>query len=197
MKVYALTGGTGSGKSEAGRRFSERGIPVIDADQVGHEVIASGGGAEAAVIAAFGVAILTGGQIDRTKLGAVVFSDAKARETLNGIVHPAIMAEVARRCAALAEAGAPAVLIDAALLGENGRLDGFFSGLVLISCPEEIRLRRLIDRRGMSAEAARRQIAAQSDPEKKRALATWVVDNSGELASMYAQVDRIAAVMKT
>ncbi len=195
MKLYGLTGGTGSGKSEAAKRFAARGIPVMDADAIGHDVIAPGGAAEQAVLAAFGQDILSCGKIDREKLSAVVFRDAEARKKLNAAVHPAIFAEIGRRCAALAEAGHQAVIIDAALLGEGGRRDPMLDGLILMLCPEEERVRRLVKLRGMDAAEAQRRMAAQTPPESKRAVADWVIDNNGSIEALHARVDAIAEAL--
>lgn len=192
MQLIGLTGGTGSGKSEAGRRFAARDMAVIDADAVGHDVIAPGGSAEDAVRAAFGEAILSEGIIDREKLGARVFGDADALRTLNALVHPAIISEIGRRCADYAEAGAPAVIIDAALIAESGKLEPWLSGLILVSCPLEERIRRLVTLRGMREDDARQRAAAQGDPDRKRPLARWVIENSGTREALYEQVDRIA-----
>lgn len=192
MRIYGLTGGTGSGKSEAGRRFSELGIPVIDADAIGHEVIAPGGAAEKDVIAAFGEDIVSHGAIDRAKLGARIFADNAARRRLNGLVHPAIRMEIAARCAELAEKGSPIAIIDAALIGENGRRDEFLSGIILVLCPEEERVRRLVRSRGLSEDEARRRVASQTPPEAKLAIADWVIENKGTLEKLYTEVDRIA-----
>lgn len=171
MRIYGLTGGTGSGKSEAARRFAQAGIPVLDADAIGHELLESTGPVLDSVLRAFGDGILTDGQIDREKLGAIVFGDADRRTTLNQIVHPAIRMEIGLRCARLAEEGKHLALIDAALLGENGRLDPFLSGLVLVLSPVEMRIDRLVRHRGLTDAEARRRIDAQTPPERKIALA--------------------------
>ncbi|MCC6488317.1 MAG: dephospho-CoA kinase [Candidatus Hydrogenedentes bacterium] len=192
MKIYGLTGGTGSGKSEAGRRFSQAGIPVLDADAIGHELLESTGPVRDSVLRVFGDGILTDGQIDREKLGAIVFGDADRRATLNQIVHPAIRMEIGRRCARLAEEGKHLALIDAALLGENERLDPFLSDLVLVLAPEEMRIDRLVRLRGLSDAEARRRIDAQTPPERKIALARWVIENTGTLEKLHEEVDRIA-----
>lgn len=192
MELIGLTGGTGSGKSTAGARFSERGFAVIDADAVGHEVIAPGGAAEAGVIAAFGETILEGGRINREKLGQRVFGDAAALEQLNALVHPAIIGEIGRRVIEYAEADAPAVIIDAALLGEAGKLEPWIARLILVLCPDEQRVRRLVEQRGVPEADARARIAAQTDPETKRPLAAWVIENNGTREQLYEQVDRIA-----
>jgi dephospho-CoA kinase len=196
MRIYGLTGGTGSGKSEAARRFEMRGIPVIDADAIGHEVIAPGGAAEKAVIQAFGPGIVTDGAVDRAKLGARVFSDTAARQQLNAIVHPAIAFEIAMRCAALADQGHDAVIVDAALIAENRRKEDYLSGLMVVTCPAEERVRRLVAHRGIEEAEARRRIAAQTPPEEKLALADWVIDNSGTKEALHARVDAIAGELK-
>jgi dephospho-CoA kinase len=195
MKIYGLTGGAGSGKSEAAKRFVERGIPVVEADRLGHEVIGPGGAAEQAVMDAFGTKILSCGRIDRERLAAVVFSDRAALERLNALVHPVIMAEVARACAGHAEAGKGAVVVEAALLAEHGRLDGWMSGLILVLCPEKERIRRLVELRGMSHEQAVHRIGAQMPPEHKQAIADWVIENDSTLAHLRSRVDEVAGVI--
>ena len=116
MRIYGLTGGIASGKSEAAKRFQARGIPVIDADRVGHRVLEPGGTAEARVMDAFGEDILTDGQIDRHKLGARVFADPKELDRLNAIVQPAIKNEIWQQCAALARDGQDLAVIDASFI---------------------------------------------------------------------------------
>ena len=196
MRIYGLTGGTGSGKSEAARRFASRGIPIIDADAVGHEVIAPGGAAEKSVIDAFGEGILTDGAIDRGKLGTQVFRNEEARKKLNSIVHPAIGMAIAMRCAALAEQR-DVVIIDAALIAENGKKEDYLSGLMLVLCPDDLRVQRLVAHRGVDEAEARRRIAAQTPPEKKLALADWVIDNSGDIDALHARVDEVAEELMT
>jgi len=196
MRIYGLTGGTGSGKSTAGKRFEARGIPVIDADKIGHEVYEPGGPAYDAVREAFGDAILTGGRVDREKLSALVFRDETARKKLNAIVHPAIQQVIAQRCMNLAQEGHNTVLIDAALLGENGTLDPWLEGLILVTAPESVRVQRLVEQRGIDPEEARRRIRAQTPPEKKVALANWVIENGGTLNALHTQVDAITEVLK-
>ncbi|MCL4692954.1 MAG: dephospho-CoA kinase [Candidatus Hydrogenedentes bacterium] len=192
MRIYGLTGGTGSGKSEAGRMFRERGLPVLDADAIGHELVEPGGAAVGRVIEAFGNGILTDGHINREKLGALVFRDAEARQKLNAIIHPEIRQEIARRCGELIQDGHEIILIDAALIAENGQLDEFMAGLIVVTCPEEIRVKRLVQHRGITEDEARRRIAAQTPPEKKIPLADWVIENSGTIEVLEAQVDRVS-----
>ena len=196
MRIFGITGGIGSGKSEAARAFERRGIPVIDADRVGHAVIEPGGAAHDNLLRAFGRDILAeDGSIDRARIAARAFADPEARRQLNAITHPAIFAEIGRRCVELAEQGAQTVIVEAALIGENGVVNPLFEGLILVSCPVQERLRRLTEVRGMDPAEAERRIAAQSDPEAKRAAAKWVIDNGGDLENLQEQVDAIIDAM--
>lgn len=196
MRLIGLTGGIASGKSEAAKRFRDNGIPVLDADIIGHEVIAPGGAAEQAVIEAFGEDILSHGLIDREKLGRLVFASEEARLKLNSIVHPAISAEIARRCGKLAEHGEELAIIDAALLAEKGRRETWISALVVVDSDWETRLARLMETRGMSRAEAEKRMRAQTPAAEKVALADWVVDNNGSLDALYRQVDTIAGKLK-
>ncbi len=192
MKVYALTGGIGAGKSEAARLFAERGIPVIDADRIGHEATEPGGVAEKEVREAFGEGVITDSRIDRKKLAALVFDNPAALQRLNKLVHPAVLREIARRTAELAQAGHKAAIIEAALHAEDGRVQDWMEGLILVDCPVETRIHRLIEKRGMTGADARARIAAQTPPEKKAPLARWIIHNDAGLDQLRAEVDRVA-----
>jgi dephospho-CoA kinase len=192
MRIYGLTGGIGSGKSEAARRFEALGLPVIDADRIGHEAIEPGGAAERGVIEAFGEGILTGGRIDRKKLAERVFGDLAALDRLNRLTHPAVAQEIARRTADLADAGHQVAIIEAALHAEDGKLAEWLSGLVLITCPEQTRIERLVRDRGMSPVEARARIASQTPPETKAPLAKWIIRNDGDFDRLQKQVERVA-----
>ena len=192
MRIYGLTGGIASGKSEAGRRFSELGIPVIDSDRIGHEVLEPGGSAAEQVVEAFGRGILTKGRIDREKLGRLVFADAAALQRLNGLVHPAVLEEIAGRRAQLVEEGHRAAIIEAALHAEDGKLREGIEGLIVVHCPRAERLRRLMTERDMSREEATRRIEAQTPPERKIHLARWVIYNDAGFEHLHRQVEAIA-----
>jgi dephospho-CoA kinase len=191
MRVWGLTGGAGSGKSEAARHFIQRGIPVLNADEIGHELLAPGGGGEEAVVAAFGTEILTEGQIDRQKLGGIVFADADALVRLNAIVHPLIRLEIKDRCKTLAGNGQGMVIIDAALIAEDGKRPACLEGLILVACSRETRMKRLVEKRGFTEERARRCIEAQTPPEEKLALADMVLENEESLDALCERVDAI------
>lgn len=191
MQLCGLTGGIASGKSEAAKRFAARGVPVIDADKVGHAMLAPGGAAAQAVVEAFGDGILSGGRIDREKLAGVVFGDPQARQRLNALVHPPVIREVAERCAALERQGHEIVIVEAALLAEGGARDAWLDKLIVVTCSAKTRRRRLIEIRGMNANEAQQRIDAQTPPETKVPAADWVIENEGTLEELHAQIDPI------
>jgi dephospho-CoA kinase len=198
-KTYrvGLTGSIASGKTMVARRLKDLGIPVIDLDKVGHEVLRRRHEAFEPVVAAFGDGILgDDGEIDRRKLGALVFGDANAREKLNRIVHPKIRDEESRRVSAMAESGVSAVVTEAALLIESGQRDRF-DFFVVVGCAPEIQLARLRNRDGCTEEEARRRIAAQLSFEEKKAFADFVIDTSGDKNRTLLEADRLAAEIKS
>lgn len=187
-----LTGSIASGKSTVARRLKDRGIPVIDLDKVGHEVLRKRHEGFEPVVDAFGDVILgEDGEIDRKKLGAIVFADPAARDRLNRIVHPRLRDEEARRVAGMAEAGATAVVTEAALLIETGQRSRF-DLFVVVGCTPEIQIARLMKRDHCSMEEARRRIESQLSFEEKKAAADWVIDTSGEKEHTLAEADRLA-----
>ncbi|HEV7654743.1 MAG TPA: dephospho-CoA kinase [Mycobacteriales bacterium] len=186
-----LTGGIGSGKSSAARRFGELGALVIDADLVAREVVEPGTDGLRAVAAEFGDRVLDGeGRLDRPALAAVVFADEGARARLNGVLHPRIRARVAERIAA-APAGT-VVVQDIPLLTETGQA-GSFDLVVVVEAPPALRVERLTRDRGMPAEQARARMASQATDEQRRAIADVVLVNDGSVEDLRAQVDRVWA----
>jgi len=192
IRIYGLTGGTGSGKSAAAERFAARGIPCIDADRMGHEALREPETLQA-IVTAFGEEVLdASGNVDRETLGAIVFKDSAKRHALNAIVHPRIFARIAAEIARLAGEGHRAVMVDAALLAENGRKDPWLAGLILVLADDAVRIDRLARLRGIPSEEAARRIQAQTRPETKAPLADWIIHNNGTLADLHNQVDAIA-----
>ncbi|WP_329258590.1 dephospho-CoA kinase [Actinoallomurus sp. NBC_01490] len=191
MLRVGLTGGIGSGKSEVSRRLVALGAVLVDADAVAREVVEPGTPGLAAVVEEFGEQVLLpGGGLDRERLGAIVFADDARRERLNAIVHPL----VGQRMQELVD-DAPAdaiVIYDVPLLTEND-LAGLYDLVVVVDTPVEEQVRRLTELRGMSEEAARARIAAQATRERRRAIADRIIDNSGTLESLLAQVDDLWA----
>lgn len=194
--VVGLTGSIGAGKTTVAQRLAELGAVVIDADKVGHEVLQRPEVAQK-LIETFGLSVCDlGGGIDRRKLADVVFGDPGQRKTLEGIVHP-LMREVfeQRGKAALADPLVPMVVLDAAILFESG-WHAECNPLVFVDAPREVRAERLLRFRGWSESELARRESAQWPVEKKRSLATALIDNSGNMSELRAAVDRFFAEWK-
>lgn len=189
MRLIGLTGGIGTGKSTVARMLVAHGATLVDADLLAREVVEPGAPALAEIVAAFGPAVLQpDGALDRPALGALVFADAARRERLNRITHPRVGALMQERIAAALESGAPLVVVDIPLLFEGSR-QSLFEGVMLVWTPAEVQLRRLVERDGWAEDEAQQRVASQMPIDDKRALATWVIDNSGSLAGTQQQVD--------
>lgn len=189
MRLIGLTGGIGSGKSTVARMLGARGATVIDADLLARDVVEPGAPALAEIVAEFGPWVLQAdGRLDRTALGALVFSDEQARLRLNAITHPRVGELMQRRVAEALASPAPLVVVDVPLLFEGGR-QPMFEGVMLVWAPVALELQRLVERDGWSQAEAQQRIAAQMPIDAKRALATWVIDNSGSLADTERQVE--------
>ena len=190
MKLIGLTGGAGSGKSTAAEMFRELGTAVIDADEASHAVYAPQTPGFDAVVREFGPEYVRGGQVDRARLGELVFHDDDARRRLNAIVHPLVREWMAERTAEADRDGAEVVIHDVPLLFENG-LEGLYSDVVLVYAPERVQIKRLVEGRGISEDRARAIIAAQLPIDEKRGRAQRVIDNSGSREVTRAQVNRV------
>ncbi|MFE9121206.1 dephospho-CoA kinase [Streptomyces sp. NPDC007172] len=191
MLKVGLTGGIGAGKSEVSRLLVSYGAVLIDADRIAREVVEPGTPGLAAVVEAFGPAILTAdGTLDRPGLGAVVFSDPEKLATLNRIVHPLVGARSAELEAA---AGPDSVVIhDVPLLAENG-LAPLYDLVVVVDAAPQTQRDRLVRLRGMTPQEADARMAAQVDREQRLAVADLVIDNDGPLAALEPQVRKVWA----
>lgn len=196
MRVFGLTGGIASGKSTVARRLRVRGIPVIDADALAREVVARGTEGLDAVIAAFGPSVVgDDGELDRKKLGAVVFTDAAARKTLNAIVHPRIFAKSTEAVAALSAAGHPLACYEAALLVENGLAEAF-RPLVVVAVSLPTQIDRLMRRDGLTRAEALARIEAQLPLAEKVAMADFVLENDGSREELEQRTDGVLAAIE-
>jgi dephospho-CoA kinase len=199
MRILGLTGGIGTGKTHVARLFEKLGVPVIDADAITHELQARGSPLLAALAEAFGPEILRpDGSLDRARLGDLVFRDGGARARLEALVHPAVGAEMARRIAAARAAGAPLVILDIPLLFEvGGSQRAGVEAVILVWARAEQQIERQLARDGCTREEAERRLAAQRPIDEKRALADFVIDNSGSFADTERQVRELHARLQT
>lgn len=181
MRVIGLTGGIAAGKSTVSEALRESGAVVIDADKVGHDAYRPGTETHAALVEAFGDAILAeDGEIDRRKLGAIVFGDPAQRLRLQDIVWPRMKAMMRGQLADLAAAGTAVAVIEAAVLFEAGWQD-LTDQVWVVQVPEAVAKQRLIARNGMSAEEADSRIRAQLTNEERARRADVIIDNSGSV----------------
>jgi len=192
MPLVALTGGIASGKSTIARRLAEHGAVVVDADQLVREVQQAGSPVLAAIAETFGERMLRpDGTLDRAALGGREFGDDAAIAQLNRIVHPAVRAESARRFEEAFAADPDAVVVyDVPLLVE-ARVDDPWQLIVVAHAPEDVRLRRLVELRGMTEADATARLASQVPDEARLRIADVVIDTAGSLESTRRQVDEL------
>jgi dephospho-CoA kinase len=186
-----LTGGIASGKSEVSSRLAEHGAVVIDADRLAREVVGSGTPGLAEVVVAFGPALLDStGALDRAALAEQVFGDDAARRRLEAIVHPRVRARAAEIEAATPDDAV--VVHDIPLLVETGQA-GDFDVVVVVDCPPERQIERLMTCRGLTADEAGSRISAQVARKDRLAAADLVIGNTGTLAALRGAVDDLWA----
>lgn len=189
VPLFGLLGGVASGKSAVAELFGELGARVLDADKAGHEVLLRPD-VKVAVQTAWGKGVFTSaGEIDRPRLGRIVFADASALRQLENITHPHIGTLLAERARQFAAEGARAIVLDAAVMLKAG-WDKLCDALVFIDAPRDARLARAW-RRGWSEQDFDRREAAQEPVEEKRRRCNYVIDNSGSLGQTREQVRRI------
>ena len=191
MLVIGLTGGIGTGKSEAARHLKGLGATVIEADAVGHEVYKPNTECWREVVSAFGEDVLQpNGEIDRRKLGSIVFSSPEQLAKLNGIVHPGIAQMVTGQLDRLRVQGTPVAVVEAALLFEAG-WDSLVDEVWVTDSPVETVVQRLQARSGLSPQEVVERIDSQMDRSERLARADAVIDNASGLDELRRAVDEL------
>jgi dephospho-CoA kinase len=195
MILVALTGGIGSGKSTVSAILAARGAVIVDADAIVRELQQAGTPLLAQLAARFGDGIIrSDGELDRPALAAIAFTDDTALADLNGLVHPAVRAEMTRRV--VAEDGTDrVVVIDTPLL--NVRPGRDFGAVIVVDVPIEVAVERLVSFRKMDEADARARISKQITREERTAQADRVIDNGGDLAHLEAQIDDLWSWLHT
>lgn len=187
--VVGLTGGIGSGKSTVADLFAVRGAAIVDTDAIAHELTAPGSAAIDAIRAEFGDGVIRAdGALDRDAMRERVFDDPAARQRLEAILHPMIRAESQRRLAA-AE-GAYAMLV-VPLLVESGGRAGDVDRVLVVDCPTEVQIERVMRRNGLSRERVATILGAQASRAQRLAAADDVIDNGGVPDALDAQVETL------
>ena len=187
MILVGLTGGIGSGKSTVSAMLAEHGAVIVDADVLARELQAPGSPVLDRMIERFGPHIIRDdGTLDRAAVAEIVFNDAAALKDLNGIVHPALAVEVTRRIDE-ARGTDDIVVLDFPLLAERPRAG--LSATVVVDVPVETAVERLVASRGMREDDVRARIASQVSRDERLAIATHVIENSGDLDALREQVD--------
>jgi dephospho-CoA kinase len=188
--VLGLTGGIASGKSTAAREFAALGVPIIDLDEIGREILSPASPTLTEVFARFGSALRqSDGSLDRRALRQIIFADPAARRALEDLTHPAILRLADAR---LAQQRGPYVIIINPLLIESGDLRRY-QRILVVDCPETLQLERLRQRDGSSAAQAQAMLAAQSPRAARLAAADDVIRNDTDLAALVAQVKTLHA----
>jgi dephospho-CoA kinase len=187
MLIVGLTGGIGAGKSTVANMFAQLGALTIDADQLARQAIEQGSSGFDEVVAEFGPEILSDGDIDRQKLGKIVFKDSAKRKQLEAIVHPRVQEALASKIKTLSPGDI--LIYEIPLLVESGAADRF-DYIITVESDIENRLDRLFER-GMDEDEAERRIAAQATPAQREAVANRVIVNDGDRADLFAECARI------
>jgi len=188
--AIALTGGIATGKSTVASLLALNGMRVIDADTISHEILQS---SSSWVKDSFGDEYVLNSKVDRTKLGSLVFSDEKAKKTLEEFLHPKIRDEIKLRSEKQDEFNFP-YLIDIPLFFENSAYD--IKDSVVVYTPKEVQLERFMKRNGYSEEESLNRIASQMPIDEKKQKATWVIDNSKNLKHLQQEVEDFVEKIK-
>ncbi len=189
-----LTGGIGSGKSTVAQALVRLGAALIDADAIARSVTAPGGAAMPEIAQAFGPDFLTPeGALDRERMRAAVFSDATARARLEAIVHP-LVSQATERQAEAASARHAVLVFDVPLLVESGRWRARLDRVLVVDCPPDTQVQRVVARSGLAPEAVRQIIAAQASRAQRLAAADAVLFNDG--LSLDALADEVAVLAR-
>ena len=187
IRRIALTGGIATGKSYVSGKIKEAGVPMVDADLLSREVVAPGTPGLAAVRRRFGPdAVRRDGTMDRVRIAQIVFKDKRARLDLEAIIHPAVQKAIDEFFATLPKR-TPFAVADIPLLFETGR-ENQFNAVVVVACPRDLQLKRLMERNKLSKEDAERRLNSQLPIDQKVKKATHVIRTEGTFEDTDVQV---------
>lgn len=182
MRIVAITGGIGSGKTTVAKLYRSLGVKTVDADAISRGLTAPGGDALPELRKAFGESVFAeDGTLDRAALGRLAFTDSNALTRLNAIMHPMITEHVRAQLAAYREAGEPAALLDVPLLFETG-MDKLADAVICVTAPEEVRIRRVCERDHLTRAEAESRIRSQNPIVLTESLADYVLTTDAPYA---------------
>ncbi|GAB6026767.1 hypothetical protein CHUAL_013266 [Chamberlinius hualienensis] len=196
MFLVGLTGGIASGKSTVAYELHKLGVVVLDADVIARQVVEPGKKAWKKISKAFPEAIKDSGEIDREKLGQIIFSDASKRKLLDHITHPEIYKTMFWEAVTLLLKGEKFIVLDLPLLFESGVVLDYLHKIIVVTCNEEQQIERLCHRNALNKEDALRRIKAQMPLEEKCKKAQFIINNSGSLSETKSQAQSIYQVLR-
>jgi len=198
MLVIGLTGGIGTGKTQVSEMLEKLGAAIVNADLLGHQIYVPQSEGWREVVEVFGEEVLApNGEIDRTKLGSIVFGDLEALKKLNAITHPKIYALADESLKKLSEEGSEVAVLEAALLIE-AKWTPLVNEVWVTTAPEQDVVKRIQERNGFTEEAIRSRIASQMTQEERITHADVIIENEGDLTELKTKIhklwnDRVAA----
>lgn len=189
IPLIGLTGGIGSGKTAVSDLLGKLGAGVIDTDLISHQITAPGGRAIPLIAKEFGADFIDPqGALDRPKMRVLVFTDSNARQALEKITHPLIQQETAKQAFELAKSGAPYLVFVVPLLIESGSWVNLIDYLIVVDCPEETQIQRVMHRSNMTRLDVENILKAQTSRKVRLAAANAVIENQGSLDELKSEV---------
>jgi dephospho-CoA kinase len=192
LPLIGLTGGIGSGKTAVSNLFAQLGAGIVDTDLIAHQITAPGGKAIPQIRDHFGSEFIdNGGALDRAKMRSLVFQNPEAKKALEAITHPLIRQETLRQAGQLTDAGVPYLLLVVPLLIESGAWIDQIDYLVVVDCPEETQIQRVMHRSNLSRTEVEAILKAQASRQERLAHANAVIDNQGKLSELKTAVQEL------
>ena len=192
IPLIGLTGGIGSGKTAVSDQLGKLGAGIIDTDVIAHQITAANGSAIELIRQHFGPDYIeSNGALDRTKMRTLVFANPEAKKALEGITHPLIRQETIKQAFQQAKSGAPYLVFVVPLLLESGSWLALIDRLVVVDCPEETQIARVMQRNNLSRAEVEKILQAQASREDRLAHADFVIENQGSLNQLAEEASQL------